>query len=333
MKIEDYAPTINYIPGDDNVVADTLSRNPIIDSGTDDESNHAYDYMDYCFRIARAIQQPIQWRDPEQFVTIKTIAREQTKDRYILKLQRESPDQLGEFFEDIGIKDGVERVITSINPIDKKQRIIVPETLRERVLKYYHKRLVHPGGARMFDTINQHLTWPKMREHIDNMVKNCHECQLGKRGLRGYGHVPLKDVETQPWREIAVDLSGPWKATIDKQIVVFHTLTIIDVFTGWVEIIPIENKTAALIKNKTEQEWLRRYPRPSRIIFDHGSEFDSEEFHTLCLMWYIKPVPITVKNPRANAIVERMHQVLGNMLRVQLAKLHPHDDPVKDMIC
>jgi hypothetical protein len=38
-----------------------------------------------------------------------------------------------------------------------------------------------------------------------------------------------------------------------------------------------------------------------------------------------------VKIPKANAIVERLHQVLGNMLRVQLTKQHDKDDPVKEL--
>lgn len=40
--------------------------------------------------------------------------------------------------------------------------------------------------------------------------------------------------------KIEVGLSGPWKATIDKQIVIFHTLTIIGVFFGWTDILPID---------------------------------------------------------------------------------------------
>lgn len=38
-----------------------------------------------------------------------------------------------------------------------------------------------------------------------------------------------------------------------------------------------------------------------------------------------------MKIPKANAIVEYLHQVLGNMLRVQLTKQHDKDDPVKEL--
>jgi len=145
------------------------------------------------------------------------------------------------------------------------------------------------------------------------------------------GKVPIKDAEIEPWRDIAIDLSGPWKAMVNGKERFFHTLTIIDVFTGWPEIIPIDTKTKQPIADLVEQEWFRRYPRASRVIFDQGGEFDNHVFHGLCTKWFIRPVPITAKNPRANAIVERMHRVLGDMLRVQLVKYHEKDDPIKDL--
>ena len=117
-----------------------------------------------------------------------------------------------------------------------------------------------------------------MKTDIDKLVKHCSACQKAKRGLRGYGYVPMKDVETAPWRDVCVDLAGPWTATIDQREVTFHTFTAIDPFTGWVEIIPIESKTDEEIGDIFEREWLRRYPRPSRCIFDQGGEFDGDAF-------------------------------------------------------
>ena len=234
-------------------------------------------------------------------------------------------------FEDIGQKSGPDQVLTERDAVDKQARIIVPEKLTKRLMEWYHAMLVHPGVDRLYNTLHQHYTWPHMLEQIRQYIKHCDACQRGKRGLRGMGKVPIKDTETEPWKDVAVDLAGPWEALIDGKKVSFHTLTIIDVFTSWVEIIPIGTKKSEYIRDLFVQEWLRQYPRPSRIIFDAGGEFDSQPFRGMCIQWFIKPEPITVKNPRANAIVERMHRVLGDMLRVQLATRHPREDPVKEL--
>ena len=103
------------------------------------------------------------------------------------------------------------------------------------------------------------------------------------------GKIPLKDVETEPWKDVAVDMAGPWEAKVDDKKIAFHTFTIIDVFTSWVEIIPVTTKKSETIRDLFVQEWLRRYPRPSRILFDLGGEFDCDNFRKMCTQWYIKP--------------------------------------------
>jgi len=40
--------------------------------------------------------------------------------------------------------------------------------------------------------------------------------------------------------------------------------------------------TGKHITDLFEQEWLRRYPRPGRVIYDHGIEFQTEYFHKIC---------------------------------------------------
>ena len=54
--------------------------------------------------------------------------------------------------------------------------------------------------------------------------------------------------------------------------------------------------------------------------------------YTLCKRWNIKPEPITVKNPQANAIVEHLHKLMGDMLRCALSRHHQHDDPAADLL-
>ena len=54
-----------------------------------------------------------------------------------------------------------------------------------------------------------------------------------------------------------------------------------------------------------DHEWFCRYPRPRMAIYDNGSEFQSE-FLELLHSYGIIPKPTTIKNPRANCVVERI---------------------------
>jgi hypothetical protein len=52
------------------------------------------------------------------------------------------------------------------------------------------------------------------------------------------------------------------------------------------------------------------------VTYDRGSEFIGQDFQKMIRNDYgIKGKPITVSNPQANAIVEWVHQVIGNMVR------------------
>jgi hypothetical protein len=93
-------------------------------------------------------------------------------------------------------------------------------------------------------------------------------------------------------------------------------MTFIDPSTGWFEIaeVPSTDKSSARISQLFNQTWLNRYHRPQKVRFDNGFEFNID-FIPLLKDFGVKPKPTSIKNPQSNAIVERVHQVVGDMLR------------------
>ena len=89
----------------------------------------------------------------------------------------------------------------------------------------------------------------------------------------------------------------------------------IDPATGWFEMAQIPNKTAAEIADVTEKTWFTHYPLPQWIVFDRGTKFMAG-FTNMCHNDYgLKRKPITTRNPQSNAIIERIHQTIGNIIR------------------
>ena len=78
----------------------------------------------------------------------------------------------------------------------------------------------------------------------------------------------------------------------------------IDPATGWFEMREIKTKTADSVANVLEQAWLTRYPWPTRMIFDRGSDFKAKLCQMIKNDYGIKVKPITTRKPQANAIVE-----------------------------
>ena len=64
-----------------------------------------------------------------------------------------------------------------------------------------------------------------------------------------------------------------------------------------------------------DRTWFCRYPRPLRCIHDNGKEFTGQEFQEMLQSYGVKDVQTTVRNPQANAVLERAHGTLHNSAR------------------
>ncbi len=152
------------------------------------------------------------------------------------------------------------------------------------------------------------------------------------------------DKNNKPQYDTKVDLIGPYTLKCkDGLSTDFMCLTMIDPATSWFEIVelptvtqemtvpptgkgkkvtfnknakvtePYFDKSSAQISNLVYKTWFSRYSRCRYMIYNNGSKFKLH-FRSLCNTYGKKRKPTSVKNPQANAILEHIHAVLGNML-------------------
>ncbi len=318
LFLEEYSMEIKYIKGVQNIVADVLSRYP---TGNDPTiSPTPTENEQQCELFATDNDLPAD-AFPLSFRIISTFQqREATLNNLISKNKRYSRK----------IFHGGEQLVC----YDGK--IYIPKPLRLNVITWYHEYLCHPGETRTEETIKQHLWWPEMRPQIRSFVDKCEACQRGKKKRLKYGLLPPKEAEAVPWAHLCVDTIGPYKIRRKgKKDLEFQAVTFIDPATGWFEIKQTKTKKADEVSNHVEQTWLSRYPWPSYITFDGGPEF-KKEFGDLLRTDYpsIKPKPSSKRNPQANAILERVHGTVGNMIRTfELDAIElDEDDPFGGLI-
>jgi hypothetical protein len=72
------------------------------------------------------------------------------------------------------------------------------------------------------------------------------------------------------------------------------------------------------VARKYAQAWLSRYSWPECYVHENDGEFVGPEFQILLQGCRIKDAPTSSRNPQANAICERMHQMVGIVLRTFL---------------
>lgn len=154
-----------------------------------------------------------------------------------------------------------------------------------------------------------------MRTDIHQYVKTCRKCQLCKKQRKKYGKLPAKTAEDPvPWKRVNLDMVGPWTVKTPTKTHELRALTMIDPATGWFEIKDVVSATAGEIQVAFDDVWLARYPRPQYLGFDNGGEY-KKEFEQLRCNYGMTKKPSLEYNPQSNGIIERVHQVLGDMLR------------------
>lgn len=205
------------------------------------------------------------------------------------------------------------------NPCDRQEnwKICLPASLPKPTTRWYHLLLGHPGQQRLYDTIRSRFHHPGLSTACQQYrcPDNCHMC---KNQGRQHGHLAARQAPLLPRNECAVDLIGPWTIKMGNKDLIFKALTSIDPVTNLMEIVRIDDKTSRHVAQKFSNSWSSRYPWPTRVIHDNGGEFIGMEFQQLLMQLGIKSVPTTVKNPQSNAIIERVHKTMGDILRVLL---------------
>ncbi|POM79703.1 Pol protein [Phytophthora palmivora] len=159
--------------------------------------------------------------------------------------------------------------------------------------------------------MRQVLYWPGMEGFINAQIKKCLVCKRSKvhGGKQDYGLLPPRSLKTvNPWDIVHVDLIGPYEGS-------GYGITMIDQATRWLEVGIQSDKESLTTAESFDREWLCRYPRPRKVVYDQGPEFTGNEFQELLRSYGIKSKPITSKNPQANAICERIHSEILNVIR------------------
>jgi transposase InsO family protein len=336
LLLEEFGPEYVHVKGQDNVVADALSRMDMeartpetderaseVASEAKGDAKSANHIISYCLsQLERDDGRDDIRSEPESLaiclaagedtqieeypLSPRLIAEEQQKDTELQESIRNNP----EAYTKVTIEN---TEVTAVN-----ERMVIPKSLRGRIVAWTHHYLVHPGGTRLEKTLSKLCTWPNMARDIQAYTKTCRKCQLCKTNSKKYGQMPTKEAEPPiPWNRVNVDLIGPYevklKGTRNKKIQL-RAMTMIDPTTGWFEVKEIDAPTADCCQRAMDDTWFNRYPKPEYIGFDNGREFKLV-FEQMTKNYGLKAKTGTSYNPQSNGVIERVHQVLGDMLR------------------
>ena len=212
-----------------------------------------------------------------------------------------------------GHVDALSRLPTENLLFTIEGKIKVPEKKAESIIEEVHRQ-GHLGEHKTWKAFNRKYFTPSGKQKCREIVRTCPECQLGKDYK--VKHLPKGNINSPgPWETVSIDIVGP--LPVDGRSNRF-IVTIMDVYSRYLIAVPVKNHRAATVSRCLYESVVAYFGPPRSILSDRGTEFTSVIWETLSQMLGAKIKLTAPYYPQGNAVIERSHRTLNNMLRTML---------------
>ena len=201
-------------------------------------------------------------------------------------------------------------------PLLENQLIVVPYTLQERVLTYYHCGVlsIHAGVEACWNNCVKFFWWSGMKNDFKLFIAACLKCQHIKQP-RAYFRAPLHPML---YSEFGSCLSIDHIVPSSKQISADgnrYILTLVDNFTNFLVAVPVKTQTAEESVRCIIQKWCMQHGIPLRISHDLHRNFTSDLFTGILSEFQINDKRTTPFFSSGNGKAERLNGKLNAALR------------------
>ena len=204
------------------------------------------------------------------------------------------PQELHTFWnyrEDLSMENGL---------ITKGARLLIPSTLRKKVLEPIHNG--HLGIEKCMLKARDSVFWPGISNDICKTVKKCGICQASSKAAKPVGNV--SDVPPHAWHTLGTDLFY-WNK-IDY-------LVIGDYFSKYLIVRRLPNSsTHAMIKELGLV--FTELGRPFILRSDNGPCYSSREFHNFLSFYQVDHITSSPHYPQSNGFAEALVEITKKLM-------------------
>ncbi|WKY07926.1 hypothetical protein Q1695_007431 [Nippostrongylus brasiliensis] len=301
LELQRYDPTIEYVKGAANAVADALSRGVAASSEATPPTHTEEEKV--VSQVAEESWLEQLKRDKDFEAVFNAIDKDQDDEIRLPRHDRKlSP-------KDFLIQDGQLRLLLE----DGTSALVVPRDSRRKVFDERHHGIMggHFNAKKMYDQLKRTLFWPGMRQDLTKWCKECQQCFL--TNAKAPNIPPLKPLVVQrPFEIIGVDILEMGLTSSGNR----YILTVIDHFTKYLGAYPVPDKKAETIAEVIFNQWICMGGRwPECILSDKGGEFENALMASLCEILQIQQKFTKGYCPRENGITERVNGTITRMLK------------------
>ena len=197
LYLQRYDFTVNYIPGKQMIVADTLSRAPL--KSTEPELSKI-EINSHIHSVKS--QLPISERKLEQ-ISVET-KKDPTLRQIVEYIQNQWPSKRSEVTNDVKPFYNIKNELTMINDlVYKSSRIVIPRSMRKEIKSKLH--IGHLGIEIMRLRARDCVYWPGIDSEIEDLVSNCSSC-LEYRNRIPKESLIEHDIPIKPWSKVGTDV-------------------------------------------------------------------------------------------------------------------------------
>ena len=295
----EYQFETRYRPGEENVLADLLSRNSVAAFALTDDSGS----------VIEAQRQDKSIDDIKSFIRTKRLPKGDAK--YAQWVRR--------IAEKCEVHDDLVWHKRTRPGFREKHLLLAPKPHRHMIIQSAHCDISagHGGVDRTANRVMQHYWWPGLESEVKRYVASCEICQTSRAEKEPPARLQSLPVCTMPNMRVHIDLFGDLRTSHSgKKWIMVMT----DAFTKYVELEAIENKSAETCARVFFERWLCRHTAPLYVCSDRGKEWINHVMDLVCELWGVTRLRTSAFHPATNSSAEVYNKSLIKYMRAMLDK-------------
>ena len=291
LRLQRYDYEIQYVPGRDMALPDSLSRLPKATS--DPEINLDAKVCHVQFSTPKLNEIRSETDKDVQLAILKRFVTNGFPDS-----ARDIPHQIKDFWafrDQLSVDNGL---------ILKGEQVIIPESLRTSYLERIHE--AHQGITRCQQRARASVYWPGINRDIENLVTTCFTCQKYQRSQPKETLMPIiPEVPNIPWHTLGSDM--------------FHVdghdyIVIADYYSKFPVVERLQNLTSRVTAD-IMRKCFSLMGTPNTIISDNGGPYIGKEVQELMNELGIVHITSSPHHPKSHGFIESIVKTVKSLIR------------------
>lgn len=292
LRLQKYDYEIQYKPGSEVILADSLSRLP----KKMKEAEIGFDVA-VCFvqfstqRLAELREETRQ--DAVLSCLMKYIAQGFPDSRRDVHQQVR---QFWPFRDELCIEDGL---------VLKGEQVVIPQTLQKEYLDKIHEG--HQGVTRSQQRAKSSVYWPGIYKDIETLVTSCLLCQKHQPSQAKEPLEPIvPNIPNVPWHTIGSDLF-----TLDEK----NYLIITDYYSKFPFIEELGNDSTSKKIAELTSKIFSIFGVPNTVITDNGPQFQGAAYQKMLQGYGVCHITSSPHHPQSHGFIERSIRTIKSLLK------------------